>query len=103
MVVHVCVSDVHGVCHCVSTFRMVDTSLQVYLHVYLITQVQQNTHTVLAIVRYVCGVVCINIHAYFCVTCAWCMVLCTCVLVCAIGSAPSEWWMQVYKCTYMYI
>ena len=33
---------------------MVDTSLQVYLHVYLITQVQNNTHTVLEIARYSC-------------------------------------------------
>ena len=32
------------VCHCVSTFRMVDVSLQVYLHVYLITQVRILEH-----------------------------------------------------------
>ena len=48
----------------------------------------------------VCGVVCVNIHARLCVTCAWCMVVCTCALVCAIVSAPSEWWIQVYKCMY---
>ena len=34
---------------CVSTFRMVDTNLQVYLHVSVITQAQNNTLTVLAI------------------------------------------------------
>ena len=69
---HVCVLHVHGVwlcvkcalcgvvymgisvCHCVSTFKMVDTSLQVYVHLYLITQVQKkNTHAVLEIVRYI--------------------------------------------------
>ena len=32
-----------SVCHCVSTFKMVDTSLQVYVHVYLITQVEKKT------------------------------------------------------------
>ena len=48
MVVYMSIS----VCHCISTFRMVDTSLQVYLHVYLITQVQNNTHSVLTIARY---------------------------------------------------
>ena len=37
---------------CVSTFRMVDTNLQVYLHVSVITQVQNNTHTVLAIAKF---------------------------------------------------
>ena len=43
-----------SVCHCVSTFKMVDTSLQVYVHVYLITQVpKRNTHAVLEIVRYI--------------------------------------------------
>ena len=42
---HICLSDVHGVCHCVSTLRMVDASLQVYLHVYLITQVCTTEHS----------------------------------------------------------
>ena len=36
-----------SVCHCVSTFKMVDTSLQVYLHVYLITQVQKKKKTLM--------------------------------------------------------
>ena len=39
--VYMCIS----VCHCVSTFRMVDASLQVYLHVYLITQVHTIEHS----------------------------------------------------------
>ena len=30
----------------------------------------------------VCGVVCVNVHAYLCVKCV-CMVVCTCALVCA--------------------
>ena len=47
----------------------------------------------------VCGVVCVNIHACLCVRCAWCVVVCTCALVCATVSAPSKWWIQVYKYT----
>ena len=39
--VYMCIS----VCHCVSTFIMVDTSLQVYLHVSVITQIQNNTQS----------------------------------------------------------
>ena len=65
MYVHICVLHVHVcvvVCTCalvcafmcVSAFRMVDTSVQVYLqnmclHVSVITQAQNNIHTVLAI------------------------------------------------------
>ena len=37
-------------------------------------------HMVLCV--HVCGVMCVNVHAYLCVKCAWCMFVCTCVLVC---------------------
>ena len=57
-------------------------------------------HMVLCVHVCVCGVVCVNIHACLCVTCAWYMVVCTCALVCAIVSAPSQCWIQVYSaCT----
>ena len=49
MCVWLCV-HVHQCVHsCVSAFQMVDTNLQIYLHVPVITQAQNNAHTVLAI------------------------------------------------------
>ena len=41
-----------SVCICVSTIRIVDTNLQVYLHVSVTTQVQQNAHKHFVIAHY---------------------------------------------------
>ena len=72
MYMHICVLHVHVcvvvytcalVCAfmCVSAFWMVDTNLQIYLHVPVITQAQNNTHTVLAI-----SIFFLLLHAYNC-------------------------------------